>query len=60
LISSGGVTEFCCTDSDTCLLTPLEFKVQDGGDGEVLLHKSTQNAVHPLSTFAILSAPPNQ
>ena len=60
LIPSGGVTEFRCTRGDTCLLTTSTVKVQDGSEGRIRYKKITQNAVHPLSTFAILSAPPNQ
>jgi hypothetical protein len=60
LISSGGVTEFRCTERDTCLLTTRYKKVDDGIEGLIRYRKITKNAVHPLSTFAILSAPSNQ
>ena len=60
LIPSGGVTEFRCTRGDTYLLTTLKVKVQDGSEGRIRYEKITQKAVHPLFTFVILSAPPNQ
>jgi hypothetical protein len=48
LITAEGVTEFRCTARDTCLLTTLEFKVQDDGEGEVLLQKKHKNGCTPL------------
>jgi hypothetical protein len=40
LITAEGVTEFRCTARDTCLLTALTVKVQDGSEGEFVTKKS--------------------
>ena len=39
LISTRGVTDFCCTEGDTCLLTTWYKKVDDGSRGQIRYKK---------------------
>ena len=47
LISSGGVTEFCCTEGDTCLLTTWYKKVDDGSKEQIRYKKAHKTLYTP-------------
>ena len=45
---AGGVTQFRCTDGDTCLLTTSAFEIQDGGGGLFVTEKARKKSYTPV------------